>query len=182
MSQQLELAPVPASLDNPGDWDTIAEQVTHATGLPLGLTADSLLAMIGSAVPLLVAAQTAGDAGVLRGTFADPVVAQCGRNGTALLTGTPDSTLVHLVGARTINGRPVLRVHLVIRGADAVGAPTLDRQFWDIQVGADVTIGQQLCPNCGAPVDPGELVCGHCRTDVRVTVQVPLVVTRLELY
>jgi hypothetical protein len=182
MSQQLELAPVSASLENPGDWDTIAEQVTHATGLPLGLTPDTLLSMIGSAVPLLFAAQAAGDAGVLRGTFADPVVAQCRRNGTALLSGTPDRALVHLVGARSVNDRPVLRAHLVIRGADAAGAPTLDRQFWDIQLGADVSIGQKLCPNCGAPVDPGELVCGHCRTDVRVTVQVPLVVTRLELY
>lgn len=182
MAQQLQLAPIPASLDNPGDWDAIAGQVTHETGLPLTAGPDALLAMIGSAVPLLVAAQAAGDAGVLRGTFADPVVAQCQRNRAVLLTGTPDTALVHLVGARVVSDRPVLRVHVVIHGADATGTPTVDRQFWDIQLGGEVTVGQQACPNCGAPVDPGELVCGHCRTDVRVTAHVPLVITRLELY
>ena len=182
MTQQLQLAPISASIDNPGDWDTIAGQVTHETGLPLTAGPDELLAMVGSAIPLLVAAQAAGDASVLRGTFADPVVAQCQRNRAALLTGTPDTALVHLVGARTVGGRPVLRVHVVVHGADGTGTPTVDRQFWDIQLGGDVTMGQQVCPNCGAPVDPGELVCGHCRSDVRTTVEVPLLVTRLELY
>jgi ribosomal protein S27AE len=182
MPQQLQLAPVPASIDNPGDWDTIAKQITDETGLPFTVAPDAVVAMIGSAVPLLVAAQAAGDAGVLRGTFADPVVAQCQRGGVQLLAGSPDTTLVHLVGGRVVAGRAVLRVHLVMHGAGAEGLPTVDRQFWDIQVGGDVTMGQRVCPNCGAPVDPGELVCGHCRTDVRVTVQVPLVVTRLELY
>jgi hypothetical protein len=182
MAQQLQLAPVPATIDNPGDWAVIAQQVTEETGLPLALTPEALLAMIGSAVPLLVAAQTAGDAAVLRGTFADPVVAQCQRNHVAFLTGTPDTAVVHLVGARTACDRPVLRVHVVLHGADATGVPSVDRQFWDIQLGGSVTMGQQICPSCGAPVDPGELVCGHCRSDVRTTVEVPLVVTRLELY
>jgi hypothetical protein len=182
MAQQLQLAPVPTSIENPDDWDTIAAQITHGTGLPLGVTPDTLVAMVGSAVPLLVAAQSAGDAGLLRGTFADPVVAQCQRFGADLLSGTPDATVVHLVGGRTAGGHPVLRVHVVIHGAGAGGEPTIDRQFWDVQVGADVTVGKHACPNCGAPIGPGELICGHCRTDVRVTVQVPLVVTRLELY
>jgi NMD protein affecting ribosome stability and mRNA decay len=43
-------------------------------------------------------------------------------------------------------------------------------------------VGQQTCPNCGAPIGNGELVCGYCRTDVRSLVEVPLVVSRLELY
>jgi ribosomal protein S27AE len=182
MAQQLQLAPIPASIDNPGDWDAIAGEVTHETGLPLAVSPDELLAMIGSAVPLLVAAQAAGDASVLRGTFADPVLAQCQRNHAALLTGTPDTVLVHLVGARIVSDQPVVRVHIVIHGADSTGTPTADRQFWDIQLGGDVTVGQQTCPNCGAPVEPGELVCDHCRSDVRTTVEVPLLVTRLELY
>ena len=41
---------------------------------------------------------------------------------------------------------------------------------------------QGRCPNCGAPIARGELVCEHCRADVRSVVTVPLVVSRLELY
>jgi hypothetical protein len=180
--QQLQLAPVPATIDNPHDWNTIAGQVMRATGMPLTATPESLLAMVRGAVPLMFEAQVAGNAGLLRGTFADPVVAQCQRNGTRLLTGQPRSATVHLVGSRLVGGHPTLRVHVVIDGEGSGGEPTVDRQFWDLELGAEVTVGQQTCPNCGAPIAAGELICGHCRADVRTSAQVPLVVSRLELY
>jgi ribosomal protein S27AE len=182
MSEQLQLAPVPASIDNPGQWDTIAQQIALASGLPLTITPEVLLGMVGSAAPLIFEAQSAGDAGMLRGTFADPVVAQCQRNGVRLLSGEPVSAVVHLVGGRVADGHSVLRVHLAIEGQDAAGEHTVDRQFWDLSLGGQVTVGLHSCPNCGAPLAAGELVCGHCHTDVRKTVQVPLVVSRLELY
>ena len=55
-------------------------------------------------------------------------------------------------------------------------------QFWDFTFNAQVTVGQSTCPNCGAPLSGGELICDHCHTDVRRTVEAPLVVNRLELY
>jgi predicted amidophosphoribosyltransferase len=73
-------------------------------------------------------------------------------------------------------------VHIVISGQDETGEQTVDRLFWDLELGGQVTVGQPTCPNCGAPIAAGELICDHCRTDVRTTVQVPLVVTRLEIY
>ena len=182
MAEQLQIAPVPASIDNPADWDVITGQITRATGLPVTTSPETLLGMVSSAVPLVFEAQSTGNAGLLRGTFADSVVAQCQRNGTLMLSGRPGSTDVHLVGSRVMNGNPTLRLHLVIHGQDESGRQTIDRHFWDLELGGQVTVGQQSCPNCGAPIAPGELICGHCRTDVRTTVQVPLVVSRLELY
>jgi hypothetical protein len=183
MSQQhLQLGPVPASIDNPDDWGTIADQLTRGTGLPLTTTSGALLAMVRGAVPLMFEAQVGANPGLLRGTFADPVVAQCQRNGTSLLSGQPRSTVVDLVGSRVVDSHPTLRVHVVIKGEAPGGEPTVDRHFWDLQLGAEVTVGQQTCPNCGAPIATGELICDHCHTDVRTTVQIPLVVSRLELY
>jgi hypothetical protein len=182
MTEQLQLAPITASIDNAGDWDAIAQEVTRVSGLPLPITPDSLLGMIRGAVGLAFAAQSAGNAGLLRGTFADPVVAQCQRNGVRLLSGTPESAVVHLVGGRVVGDHPTLRVHVVIEGQDDAGEPTVDRHFWDLETGAQVTLAAQTCPNCGAPLAPGELICGHCRADVRTTVEAPLVVSRLELY
>jgi hypothetical protein len=138
--------------------------------------------MISSATALMYEAQSAGNAGLLRGTFVDAVVAQCQRNDTRLLSGKPESAVVHLVGGRVVNGDATLRVHVVIHGQDESGQERIDRQFWDLELGGQVTVGQPTCPNCGAPIAAGELICEHCRTDVRTTAQVPLLVTRLELY
>ena len=80
------------------------------------------------------------------------------------------------------DGHPVVRTHLRIQVQRPDGSPSVATQFWDLQLGAQVMVGQQTCPNCGAPIGGGELVCGYCRTDVRSLVEVPLVVSRLELY
>jgi hypothetical protein len=179
---QVRLPPLPASIDNPEAWEEIAQEITRGTGLPLTVTPDVVLAMIGSAVPLMFEAQGAGDAGLLRGTFADPVVAQCQRIGVCLLSGQPTSTVVHLVGSRVVDGHGVMRVHVIIQGKTAAGEATVDRHFWDLQLDGEVTAGQTTCPNCGGPIAQGELICDHSHTDVRSTVDVPLVVSRLELY
>jgi hypothetical protein len=89
---------------------------------------------------------------------------------------------VHLVGSRVVDGHPTLRLHVVINGERSGGEPSVERHFWDLQLGAQVTVAQQTCPNCGAPIATGELICDHCHADVRTTAEVPLVVSRLELY
>jgi hypothetical protein len=182
MAAPLELAPVPASIDNAEDWDAIMQGIARQTGLPPTVTPESVLGMVRGAVPLVFEAESSGNVNLLRGTFADPVVAQCRQNLGSLLRGRPEATVVHLVGGRVAGGNPVLRVHVLIQGRRSDGDQTLDRQFWDLQFGGQVTVGQHDCPSCGAPIPPGELICEHCGTDVRSTVEVPLVVSRLELY
>jgi uncharacterized Zn finger protein (UPF0148 family) len=76
----------------------------------------------------------------------------------------------------------VLRVHLAIVAEYDQGARRVVSQFWDLQLGAQATVAQPSCPNCGAPLAQGELICAHCGTDVRSVVEVPLLVSRLELY
>ena len=181
-TDQVQVTPVPASIDNPGDWETLAGQITAATGLPPTVTPDLITGMVRTAVPLLFAADAARNANLLRGTFADPVVVQCIVNLGGLMGAQPVAVGVHLVGARVTDGHPVVRVHLTIQTRRADGGSAVQNQFWDLEVGGQVTVAQPNCPNCGAPLGSGELVCSHCHTDVRSVVEVPLVVSHLGLY
>ena len=179
---ELPVALVPASIDNPGDWEALANQIKAATAIPTVVNPEMIGKMIGSAAPLLFAADAARNPNLLRGTFSDPVVAQCQRNAGMLGDVKPVAVVVHLVGSRIVDGHPVVRAHLSIQAHDANGNASAQHQFWDLQFGAQVTVGQPNCPNCGAPIGPGELICGHCHTDVRSVVDVPIVVSRLDLY
>lgn len=176
------VAPVPASIDNAADWEVLSHQIAVGTAMPPAATPEMMVAMIGSAVPLLYAADQSRNPNVLRGTFADPIVAQCALNIGNLMGARPASVIVHLVGSRAVGGHPVVRVHLSIQHEEGGGGRGTDTQFWDLQLGAQVTVGQPNCPKCGAPMASGELVCSHCHTDVRDVVDVPIVVSRLELY
>jgi hypothetical protein len=179
---QLQVSPIPTSIDNVEDWEEIARQIASESGLPTVLTPESVLGTIGSAVSLLFEADAAKDMNLLRGTFTDPMIAQCQRNAGCLLSMRPTSAVVHLVGAHMAGGHPALRAHLSIQVQGVDGNQCVNSQFWDLQLGAQVTVGQSQCPNCGAPIATGELICEHCRTDVRSVVESPLVVSRLELY
>jgi ribosomal protein S27AE len=179
---QLELAPVPATIDNAADWEVLAHQIDLGTGMPTVVTPEMIVGMVGSAVPLLFAADAGRNLDLLRGTFSDPVVAQCIRNAGTLMGALPRAVVVHLAGSRVADGHPVVRAHLSIEANDPSSSPTRCQQFWDLEFGGQVTVSQPTCPNCGAPVGKGELICGHCHADVRSVVDVPIVVTRLDLY
>jgi uncharacterized protein (UPF0212 family) len=181
-TQPLQLSPITASIDNPGDWESIARTLESATGLPVPVTPDLIQSAIAGAVPLLFEADATNRPGLLRGTFADPVVAQCQRNPGNLLGERPASVEINLVGAHLVATQSVVRTRLTIQVTTAEGGSSVNRQFWDLAFGSQVTVGQTTCPNCGAPLGQGELICGHCQTDVRRVVNVPLVVSHVELY
>jgi hypothetical protein len=179
---QLQVTPVEATLDNAADWPQFAQQLESLAGEPPVLTPELLGGMLGSAVPLLFEADATANAELLRGTFSDAVIAQCMRNPGNLMGERPLSVTGHLVGAREQESHPLLRVHLSIAVKNADGGEGVNNQFWDLQLGAQVTVGDATCPNCGGPIPQGQLICSHCGTDVRSVVQVPLVVSHLELY
>ncbi len=181
-TEQLQVSPIPVSIDNVGAWEEIAKQIASESGLPTMITPELIVGMIGSAVPLLFAADAAKNANLLRGIFADPLIAQCQRNVGGLLGEQPISAVVNLVGAHMLDGHPTLRAHVAVQVQGADGNGSVSRQLWDLQLGAEVTVGQPKCPNCGAPIAEGALICGHCRADVRSVVKTPIVVSRLELY
>lgn len=181
-TEQLQISSIPASIENPGDWDALGQQITDATGMPPAVNPQTIAGILGSAVPLLFEADAAQNPNLLRGTFSDQVVAQCARNPGQCMGAKPTSVVIHLAGSRVMDGHPVVRVHLVIQAHHADGSPASSGQFWDLQLGGQVTVGQHACPNCGAPIGVGELICAHCNADVRSVVDVPLVVSRLELY
>jgi len=181
-TQQLQLAPIPVSIDNLAEWEAIAKQIASETGEPTVVTPELIVGMIASAVPLLFAADASKDTNVLRETFTGPVIAQCQRNAGCLSGQRPLSAVVDLIGAPRVEGHTALRVHVTVDVEGADGSPSVNRQVWDLQLGAQVMVGQTTCPSCGAPLAEGELICGHCGTDVRSAVKVPLAVSRLELY
>jgi hypothetical protein len=179
---QLQIAPIPVTLDNGDEWPAFEQQISSISGLPTVVTPELVTAMVGSALPMLFSADAAGDASVLRGTFSDPVVAQCQRNVGNFMGEQPISAVVHLVGARMEADHPLLRAHLVVSVTTAEGSEGLNNQFWDLQLGGEVTVGQPTCPNCGGPIPQGQLICAHCGADVRSVVNVPLVVAKIEAY
>lgn len=181
-TSQLQISSIPASIENAEEWQEIAVQIPSESGLPTQVTPEMLTGMIGSAVPLLFEADVAKDAALLRGTFTEPVIVQRQHTAGCLEGQRPVSVTVKLVGAHMAEGHPVLRAHLAIQAQQTDGTEAISSQFWDIELGTSVTIGQTSCPNCGAPIAEGELICSHCQADVRAVVQVPLVVSRLELY
>ncbi len=181
-SEQLRLAPIPASIDNVEEWEGIARQIAAEAGVPTALTPEVIAAMIGSAVVLLFEADDTKDMSLLRGTFADPVIAQRQTNAGCLQGAQPTSAVLDLVGVHMADDHPQVRMRVVIQVHGVDGSASAMSQFWDLALGAEVTVGQASCPNCGAPIARGELICEHCRADVRMVVKVPLVVSRLELY
>jgi hypothetical protein len=181
-AEELKVSPVPTTIANPGEWEAIAKQIASESGLPTVVTPEILTGMIASAVPLLFEADAARDMDLLRGTFADPVIAQCQRNVGSLLGEQPISVVINLIGAHMVEAHATLRVRLPIQVKSADGSESVNSQFWDLQLGAEVTVGQAICPNCGAPIAQGALICEHCRADVRSVVKARLVVSRLEMY
>lgn len=177
-----ELSPIPVSIDNPERWDEICGQILREAGLPTTLTPRLLTGLIADAVPLLFEADDTRDASILRGAFTDRVIAQCLRNAGCFRGAWPLSAVVHLVGVPAADGHPVVRAHIAIQVQDAGGERGVSAQFWDFRAGAQVTVGKSQCPNCGAAIDAGELICRHCQTDVRRIVDAAVVVNRLELY
>ena len=182
LSDSPQLATVPVELDNPEDWNDIAKQLAAVSGLPGTITPELLTMTVGSAVSILFTADRSGDADILRGTFTEQVMNQRRQFPGSLDGDTPVSVMLHLVGAPVREGKPVIRVHLVVATRSADGGSGANSQFWDFTVDTQVVVGQATCTNCGAPIPEGRLVCDHCHTDVRQVVSAPLVVSRLELY
>jgi hypothetical protein len=178
----LQITPIAAMVDNAEQWPAFAQQIAAESGTPPVVTPELIAGMVGSAVPLLFRADATDDASVLRGTFVDTLIAQCQRNAGNFMGAEPISAVVSLVGTRMEDGHAVLRAHLAVKVKTPGGRETVNNQFWDLQLGAEATVGQTTCPNCGGPIAPGQLVCEHCGTDVRSVVDVPLIVSGLELY
>jgi hypothetical protein len=180
-TQVTRLAAIPVSVSNPEDWEEISRQLAAETGEPTALALQTIADTLAGAVALLFAADASRNTNLLRGTFTDAVIAQCERNAGCLNGEQPDSVAIKLIGAHLSDGHAALRVRLAIALRDN-DQQTLATQFWDLRLQAQVTVGETSCPNCGAPLGQGELICGHCGTDVRSVTSVPLAVSRLELY
>jgi hypothetical protein len=179
---QLQISTVPARIDNEECWEEIAKQIEAESGLPTQVTPQLVSGMISSVVPLLYQADAAKDMGLLRGTFTDALIAQRQRIAGCLQGARPILVVADLIGTHMDDGHPTIRAKLSIRLTNRDGGESVANEFWDLRLGDTATVSQANCPNCGAPMGQGELICGHCGTDARSVVTVPLVVSRLELY
>src|ERR1035437_2356627 len=107
---------LPASLDNPEQWDEITREIASiasVSGSAPVISAETITDLVADAVALLFQADT--DVNPLRGTFNNQAIAQRVRNASFFQGIRPSSVAVHLVGATPgDDGQPVLRVHLTI--------------------------------------------------------------------
>jgi hypothetical protein len=177
-----QLATVPVTVDNPEDWSDIDRQLTAEGGKAGAITPDVLAMTVESAVPMLFAADRSGDADSLVGIFSDQVVTQRRNQAGSFHGDIPVSVTLHLVGAPPHEGHTAIRAHVLVATTSPDGGSSATAMFWDFGVDAPVVVGQSSCPNCGAPLAAGCLVCDHCHADVRQVTSAPLLVTRLELY
>jgi hypothetical protein len=80
------------------------------------------------------------------------------------------------------DGRPEVRIHVTVSAVAADGSKEAFGEFWDLRMDVQATMGPAQCPDCGAPLGAGQLICEHCHADARTVVHVPLSVVRAELY
>ena len=179
---QSHLTTVPVTVDNPDDWGDISTHLAAESGSGGAITAEVVAEMVGSAVPMLFAADASGDTDMLRGTFSDQILVQRRNQAGSFNGDTPVSATVHLVGSPTHDGQSAIRAHVMVATTSTDGGSAATGMFWDLTVDTTVVVGQSSCPNCGAPLAAGCLVCEHCHADVRQVISAPLVVSRLELY
>jgi len=178
---------ISVSIDNPEDWNGIAQALADVAGQPgsaLPITPEAITNLIGSALPLLY--QAGGDdVGTLKGTFDKRAISERVNHDELFQGVSLSSATAHLVGAPPRDDeQPVLRVHLTITGQDAGGQPRVARQFWDIAIAAQEkpSAPQDSCPSCGAPLIQGQLFCSYCGADLRQAASVALTIVKLQLY
>ena len=176
------LSAIPIEVENPDEWSEIYRELSAMHGVPPALTLDAVTALVASAVPILFHADATHSVDVMRGTFSNQVIAQCGAHLGCLLGVTPTSALLRLIGAPARRVPPVLRVRIIARTIAPQGHDVKISQFWDIEFDSETTVSMGTCPNCGAPLAAGQLVCSHCHSDARAKVEVPLLVNRLQIY
>jgi hypothetical protein len=174
-------AAVPTTVDNPADWGDITAAITRRTGTPPSVGLESLCRFVGDAVALLVDADKTGTFEELRRSFSPQVVAQLAAHPGDYAGCRPRAVRLTLIGAPHRDGDPVVRVRVRIELADAHDGGVESDQFWDVQMKATPEhTAPDVCPNCGAPLGAGALVCGFCRAEPGPSSATPLLVARLE--
>jgi hypothetical protein len=174
------------TVTNPEEWDAVAHNIEMHTGVPPNATIDEVAGLVSSAVGLLYAADASGEMESLRGVFSDLVVGQCERNRGCLEGAIPGPG-----GRLTLVGEPyredgdpirAVRVRADFPVTTPAGRTLPGGLFMDVEFGSNVTVAAaRNCSNCGAPLQPGELVCSHCGADMRAEVRTPLAIGRLQL-
>jgi hypothetical protein len=172
---------VPVTVGNPGDWEALAATIAERTGVPPPFGPDALGTFVGQSVQLLVEADNAHSADVLRANFASPVIAQLLHYAGSLVGCTAQSVTVELLGAPHDGLEPVVRIAVRLALRERDGRPGVRQHFWEVQLADNlVTVGAAVCPTCGAPVASGALVCPYCHADTRRTTTEPFLVVKLE--
>jgi len=178
------VAPVAIAVANPAHWADVATAFERQTGVPLNVNVEYLEAFVATAVPALFLADATGQYGLLRGFMLDLVVAQCERNRGILEGASAQGVSLFVVGIPHDEPEPgvPIRLKLGISATSRTGLSKAVEQFWDVSVNQTATISLVKCPDCGAPLAPGELVCHYCHVSTAQVVVHPLLVSRLRLY
>jgi hypothetical protein len=175
-------AGIPVTTENAQDWPDIASDIEKRSGTPPTADLSVVERFMGDCIALLSEADRAHNPELLRGSFADELVGRLLRLTVPACGWTAVAAHLVLIGAPAGVERAVLRIRANVQARDQDGdEPSVHEQFWDLAFGdLTATVATTNCPNCGAPLTQGVLVCPYCHTDTRATAHVPLQVVRLQ--
>jgi hypothetical protein len=178
------LPQVPVTCENPEEWGPInASRPALASGgnVPT-MTLEGVQQLVSVGVPAMFAADATGDFSTLPGLFSDGAIGVLSINRGTFAGKRPHTVTVRLVGyPHDHAAEPHLRIHVQIEMADSAGQDA-EGQFWDIAQNVVTTTTKPVCPSCGAPTEPGAVVCRFCGADVRSVSNSPLMISKLQLY
>ncbi len=178
------LPQVPVTCENPDEWGPINASrpaLDNGANAPT-MTLEGVTQLVSVGVPAMFAADSTGDFSALHSLFSDRAIAILQHNRGTFTGKHPHTATVRLIGyPHDHDAEPHLRIHVQVEIANSAGQAA-EGQFWDIAQDQVTTVTKPACPNCGAPTDPGGVVCRFCGADVRSVSLTPLMISKVQLY
>jgi hypothetical protein len=171
---------IPVVIDNLADWTDMAKVLASDLSVQSTITPELITQFVGSAVKVLFSIGSIEQIGLARGVVSDHVLNQF-EHLIGQLSGTPVAVTVHLVSTPEDGDHYEVRIHVGVRVNG--GNAEVVWMVWDLMTDAAVAVAPSTCPNCGAPLENGVLICPFCHASVLPTAaRSPLQITRLETY
>lgn len=170
---------VPLTVDNPGDWASLAAKMGAEVGLPTHATREAVTNFVQHAASVLFVADASHNIDLLRSIFEEGVVESYRNLFGQFANATPQAYAVHLISSVPDNNRPDIRI-LVTISYQRSGADRVSKMFWDLVFDTTLRVAAARCPNCGAAVEAGGLICTYCQHELSTTVAAAVAVSRVQ--
>ncbi len=156
-----------------------------AKPLPQEISLESVKLFVSTMVPQMYSCMINHDFRSLLNSFSQEAVEALKFLSAHYVGNEPNLVEVNLVGLTPDQANKdfmELRIHLTVHAADSDGSPVILQQFWDVSGNHSFEGSLSQCPNCGAPVEAGTIVCKYCHSDLRSESTATIFVSRVQSY